>query len=60
MRRPGALIVTLVVIGYFTKTSATFSRIWIASWFLASMLALTALQVAASIGSWPRGAGAGC
>jgi len=52
----GAVIVTLVVIGYFTKTSATFSRIWIASWFLASLLALTALRVAAYrlMAAWRR------
>lgn len=52
----GAVIVTLVVIGYFTKTSVTFSRIWIATWFLGSILGLVVLRVAAYrlVLSWRR------
>jgi len=42
----GAVIVTLVMIGYFTKTSASFSRIWIATWFVGGVLALTLLRAA--------------
>lgn len=50
------VMVSLLAIGYFTKTSANFSRIWIATWYFGGLggLVLLRLFIAAIIYQWRR------
>jgi len=44
----GGVVLTLLAIGYFTKTSANFSRIWFATWFAGTFLMLVLLRMGAA------------
>ncbi|MBZ0325526.1 MAG: undecaprenyl-phosphate glucose phosphotransferase [Alphaproteobacteria bacterium] len=44
----GGVVLTLLAIGYFTKTSANFSRIWLAAWFTGALVALVLVRLCAA------------
>jgi putative colanic acid biosynthesis UDP-glucose lipid carrier transferase len=51
-----AVILTLLVIGYFGKVSGNFSRVWAVSWFVSAYVALAALRglVSLLLDRWAR------